>query len=230
MIGNDISNMVVGSFSTNCWCYPYDFETSDSEEWEKYQGKLCVLIDPGYEAENIITWLEKQKRYPRYILLTHGHFDHIGAINGIVSYYQTVYQLNLGIGIHKNDKMYLGKESYNVHKESFAVVMGNPGYIDEYWSALPEPTLLFSDGDSVGSFKVIHLPGHSLGSVAFYDENAGVIFSGDTLFKNGIGRTDLPGGDRKAIMASLKRLFSMDKNIVVYPGHGPITYIGAEYM
>jgi glyoxylase-like metal-dependent hydrolase (beta-lactamase superfamily II) len=106
--------------------------------------------------------------------------------------------------------------------------VGNAAYVDDLWEPLPPPNRLLSEGDIIGPFKVIHLPGHSPGSAGFYNETAQALFSGDTLFNGGIGRTDLPGGDWNTLAASLKRLFTMDKNIKVYPGHGPATTLGDE--
>jgi glyoxylase-like metal-dependent hydrolase (beta-lactamase superfamily II) len=100
--------------------------------------------------------------------------------------------------------------------------------VDALWEDMPSPAVELSEGDTIGPFRVLHLPGHTPGSVAFYDEGAKVLFSGDTLFRGDYGRTDLPGGDTAKIMASLYRLFTLDKDIRVYPGHGPATTIGAE--
>jgi glyoxylase-like metal-dependent hydrolase (beta-lactamase superfamily II) len=80
----------------------------------------------------------------------------------------------------------------------------------------------------IGPFKVLHLPGHSPGSAGFLLEQEKILLSGDTLFRAGIGRTDLPGGDWPALQKSLDRLLSMDPAIAVYPGHGPLTTIGEE--
>jgi glyoxylase-like metal-dependent hydrolase (beta-lactamase superfamily II) len=91
-----------------------------------------------------------------------------------------------------------------------------------------KPDMLLSDGDIIGPFKVIHLPGHTPGSVAFYDEEAEVLFSGDTLFCGDRGRTDLPGGDTAKREKSLEQLLSMKGSIRVLPGHGPETTIARE--
>ena len=84
------------------------------------------------------------------------------------------------------------------------------------------------EGDKIAGFTVLELPGHSEGSIGFYDESSGAIFSGDTLFAGGIGRTDLAGGDSQKMSASLARLFAMPKTTAVYPGHGESTTIGIE--
>ncbi|MCL2412027.1 MAG: MBL fold metallo-hydrolase, partial [Treponema sp.] len=105
---------------------------------------------------------------------------------------------------------------------------GDAAFLDAYWNDVPEPDIFLEEGRVIGPFTVLHLSGHTPGSVAFWDKEQNVIFTGDTLFANGYGRTDLPGGDEKALFSSLKRLFEMDGNIKVYPGHGETTTIEAE--
>jgi glyoxylase-like metal-dependent hydrolase (beta-lactamase superfamily II) len=114
------------------------------------------------------------------------------------------------------------------------VAAGNSAYVDTLWEDMPEPTRLLVEGDCIGPLRVLHLPGHSPGSIGFCDEAAGLLFSGDTLFKNGFGRVDLPGGNTKALAASLKRLCvgddsgCMKESTLVYSGHGEVTTIGEE--
>jgi glyoxylase-like metal-dependent hydrolase (beta-lactamase superfamily II) len=203
------NHLTVGDIATNCWIYPLP-------------GGECALIDPGAEPDRIMARLKTIRLKPAYILLTHGHFDHIAALPRLAAAFDPV------IAIHREDAEYLGPGSYPVHCRSFTVAAGNAGYIDAFWEDMPSPTVLLSEGDTIGPFRVLHLPGHTPGSVAFYDEGAKILFSGDTLFRSGYGRTDLPGGDAAQIMASLKRLFAMDKDIRVYPGHDAATTIGWE--
>jgi glyoxylase-like metal-dependent hydrolase (beta-lactamase superfamily II) len=204
-----LTHIVVGDIATNCWFYPLN----DGE---------CALIDPGAEPDRIMARLQTLKLKPVYILLTHGHFDHIAAVPRLAAAFAPV------IAIHRDDAEYLGPGAYEVHCRSFAVAAGNTAYVDALWEDMPAPAVELADGDTIGPFRVLHLPGHTRGSAAFYDEGAKVLFSGDTLFRGDYGRTDLPGGDSAKIMASLKRLFAMDKDIRVYPGHGPATTIGEE--
>jgi glyoxylase-like metal-dependent hydrolase (beta-lactamase superfamily II) len=105
-------------------------------------------------------------------------------------------------------------------------VAGNAAYVDALWEAMPDATVSLEEGSVIGPLVTLHLPGHSPGSVAFYDESAGVLFSGDTLFQDGFGRTDLPGGSWPQLRQSLARLFTLDRNTAVYPGHGGTTTIG----
>jgi glyoxylase-like metal-dependent hydrolase (beta-lactamase superfamily II) len=130
------------------------------------------------------------------------------------------------IGIHRLDAAYLGKDALSIHRDSFVVAGGDPAFVEALWKPLPEADVLFEEGDAAGPFKVLHLPGHTPGSVGFYDEKTSVLFSGDTLFKGNYGRTDLPGGNEEQIYKSLKRLLSMNAEILVCPGHGPAAKMG----
>jgi glyoxylase-like metal-dependent hydrolase (beta-lactamase superfamily II) len=93
---------------------------------------------------------------------------------------------------------------------------------------MPDADTVLADGDKIETFTVLHLPGHTKGSVAFFDDKNKHLYSGDTLFCSGVGRTDLPGGDEDALRASLERLFKLDGDVAVFPGHGPSTTIERE--
>lgn len=213
--------ITVGALATNCWLYPLPGAASDSRQ-------PCAVIDPGADPDLIIAQMEKLKLYPQGILFTHGHFDHVAGLPGLAAYYDSAYKLHPEIAIHKEDASSLGPKAYQIHRDSFIAAAGNAAYVDALWEPLPSPTRLLAEGDRIGPFKVLHLPGHSPGSVGFYDEAGKVLFSGDTLFNSGFGRTDLPGGDWETLMASLKRLFIMDGSIKVYPGHGLETTLEKE--
>jgi len=207
--------ITVGGIATNCWVYPLDNAGTDAAE--------CAVIDPGEEGGRIIAFLNQLQLVPRYILLTHGHFDHIGAVPALAAQYK-----GAEIAIHAADAEYLGPDSYPVHCRSFEAVAGDHAYIDALWEDMPPPGRLLAEGDTIGPFTVLHLPGHTPGSIGLWDEKAGVLFSGDTLFYGNYGRTDLPGGNTAQLFASLKRLFTLDGGIRVYPGHGPATIMGRE--
>jgi glyoxylase-like metal-dependent hydrolase (beta-lactamase superfamily II) len=205
--------IVVGAIATNCWIYTWD----DSGE--------CAVIDPGADVDAIISRLEQLNLRPRYILLTHGHFDHIAALPALAAKYRGI---NPVIAIHRDDRDYLGPGALQLHRTSFAVAAGNAAYVDGLWEDMPPATEILEEGSVIGPFTVLHLPGHTQGSAGFYDKNAKVLFSGDTLFRDGFGRTDLPGGSWPQLQRSLSRLFAMDRDIAVYPGHEGATTIGAE--
>jgi glyoxylase-like metal-dependent hydrolase (beta-lactamase superfamily II) len=212
MVENNIINLTVGPIATNCWIYP----TSE---------KTAAIIDPGDEAELIISALEKASLVPEYILLTHGHFDHIGAVPQLIAAFSGKTQ----VAIHRLDSQYLGADAYEAHRKSIMAAMGNASFLDLYWKAeMPPPDCLLEDEASIGPFTVLHLPGHTQGSIAYWDKSSGCLFTGDTLFKGGYGRTDLPGGNEQQLFASLHCLLEMDGNIIVYPGHGDITTIAHE--
>jgi glyoxylase-like metal-dependent hydrolase (beta-lactamase superfamily II) len=212
MLNKNIIQVVVGPIATNCWIYP----TGAGE---------AAIIDPGDDADEIIDALEKHSLVPKYILLTHGHFDHICAVPEI----KRINPETIQIGIHDLDSKYLGSDSYEVHRQSIKAAMGISSILDLYWKGdLPPADILLEEGSLVGPFSVLHLPGHSQGSVAFWDKQAGVLFTGDTLFKDGYGRTDLPGGNEAVLFESLKRLCAMDPGINVFPGHGEVTTIELE--
>jgi glyoxylase-like metal-dependent hydrolase (beta-lactamase superfamily II) len=217
-MGPSLDCLRVGAFETNCWIYPL------AED-----GK-AALIDPGDDAHFIITRLEGLRLYPRYILLTHGHFDHLAALPELYAAFAgspPPGEKKPLIAIHRLDGGYLGEGAYENHRRSFAA-LGAGSYIDSLWEPLPPPGRLLAEGDTIGPFRVLHLPGHSPGSAAYYDEGAALLFSGDVLFRGNQGRTDLPGGSPEAMERSLRRLLALPAETRVFPGHGPDTVIGDE--
>ena len=169
------------------------------------EGTLdCAIIDPGDESNTILDYVESNNLHPVAIMLTHGHFDHINAADAIAE------ELNIPVWVHEEDYDNSGK--YDPYK---------------YQGNYPQ---IYKEGDviKVGELGVlvIETPGHSLGSVTLLCGDA--MFCGDTLFRDSCGRTDLPGGDTKEILKSLKRLSGITKNYEVYPGHGEYTTLDRE--
>ncbi len=165
-------------------------------------SKTCCVIDPGYEADTILDKVEELGLTIEAILLTHGHFDHVGAVKEIAA--------------ETGCKVYLHAADLSMPPMMTA---GKLYYTDTY-----------AEGDTLElaglTISILHTPGHTPGCVCLLVDNA--IFSGDTLFAQGCGRTDLPGGDWATIVASLNRLAKIEGNFWVYPGHGESTTLAQE--
>lgn len=180
------------------------------------ENKECVVFDPGGDGQKLISILNRQGLKPVAILLTHAHFDHIGAVDEVRNHY------DVKVYIHEKEKNWLADSSLNGSR----FFMGNEVRINE------ADVLLKDEGKlTVGSFtfELFHTPGHSPGSVSFYHQEAEVVFSGDALFAGSIGRTDLPGGNSELLLSSIhKKLLTLPEETIVLSGHGPETTIQAE--
>lgn len=176
------------------------------------QSRQAILIDPGAPMQKLDACIEQSGYRPIAILLTHGHGDHIMGCD----YYRKKY--DLPVYAHADEQDMLEKAKYNHTKEMYGVEYT----IDE--------AFYFEEGRlQIGPFAidVIHTPGHTKGGSCFLIGDQ--LFSGDTLFKLGVGRFDLYGGDESKLMHSIKhKLFSLADEITVHPGHGVKTSIGYE--
>ena len=200
----DIYGTAVGMLGTNCYLL-----TSGGE---------AAIIDPGASASRIVKFVEsiyKDAITVKYILLTHGHFDHIGALAGIKARYPEA-----KVMIHAADADRL------VHPERY----------DKFFPRV-EPLeggadVLLGDGDRLPlgeeAIEVIHTPGHTPGGVVYKAD--GILVTGDTLFHGDAGRTDLPGGDRAELLRSLARLRDLPGDYRVYPGHEEGTTLSEERL
>jgi len=180
----------LGDYQTNCYIV-HDENRRD-----------CFVIDPGYQAEDILDFCKDKDLTIAAVLLTHGHFDHVGAVKELAA------ETGCPVYLHSADltmppMMTAGKLYY---------------------------TNTFDEGDSLSlaglTIRVLHTPGHTPGSVCLMAENH--LFSGDTLFAGSCGRTDLPGGSWKTIQNSLHRLAGLEESCWVHPGHGESTTLARE--
>ena len=171
--------------------------------------KDVVIIDPGADPDRIKELIERESLIPKCIINTHGHIDHIGANS----------ELDLPVYIHEKDANFLTNPLL-----SLAAFYGK-------LKGSPRASRTLKEGDNIDisgiMLKVIHTPGHTPGGISLYTE--GIVFTGDTLFAQSIGRTDLPYGSQKDITNSIKeKLFNLADSTIVYPGHGEETSIGIE--
>lgn len=194
-----VFSLPVGMIGTNCYLVAAE-------------NGAAAIIDPGAQPEKISKAVRECGLTPQMILLTHGHFDHIGAADALRKEY------GIPLYLHQADADMVGDSGKN----------GGLGLIGEHvicgWD------ILVADGDTVKleglNFQVIHTPGHTKGSVCYAVEDA--LFTGDTLFCGSIGRTDLYGGSYPELCTSLKKLAALDMNYRVYPGHERATTLDAE--
>jgi hydroxyacylglutathione hydrolase len=188
----------------------------------------CVIVDPGDQAPLILEFLDSQGLEPTLIVATHGHLDHTAAIPELLASWRAR-GTPVPIAIHADDACYLGAEGEVTNRNLFSSIHAL-SYFKHYWRPLPEADILLVDGDAIpgSSFRVIHSPGHSRGSICLYDETDSILVSGDTLFRDGYGRTDCFDSDPEALGKSLERLFSLPPATRVLPGHGEETTIGRE--
>ncbi|TFD92282.1 MBL fold metallo-hydrolase [Jeotgalibacillus sp. R-1-5s-1] len=177
----------------------------------------CLIIDPGEEPDKIAEWVRQKKLNPKAILLTHAHFDHIGAVDDIRAKYE------IPVYVHEQEKSWLSDPAKN-GSAFFAglseITAKGPDYT---WNREEEMTI---EGFV---FSLLYTPGHSPGSVSFYFPEQSLVISGDALFQGSIGRTDLPGGDGPLLLKSIhQKLLTLPEDTYVLPGHGQVTTISDE--
>lgn len=195
---------VVGPVQTNCY-FLHDENTGE-----------CVIVDPGEEAAKITDYIEKKNLKPVVILLTHGHFDHIGAVDEIRERY------DIKVYAAAAEKETLEDPDINLSSQFGG---GFRVEADELLSDGQEIELL---GEKV---RCILTPGHTKGGMCYYFTGSGILFSGDTLFQQSVGRTDFPGGSMSEIVRSIReKLFVLPDYVRVYTGHGMMTTIKDEKM
>ena len=197
-----IKTIVCGAYQENA----YLLLPNDSRD--------CILIDPGDDLELLKKHIAESGRTLKAILLTHGHFDHILAAQPLMQI------TGASVYVHEKDNEYLSSGYLNGYNPACSVQPMPHDF---------EGDILEETFDLAGvHFDILHTPGHTPGSVCYYDAANNVLFSGDTLFLAGFGRMDLPGGSPAQMRSSLKMLFVLPANTTAYCGHGDTTTIGAE--
>lgn len=196
-----IKYMQLGMVCTNC----YIFWADGSDQ--------CAVVDPGDDGQQVANLIQGLKLTPVAILLTHSHFDHVLGIPGLRETWP-----DLPVYCHPAD---IPKE---VSETMFGMTVPT---VTAFGNVTP-----YNEGDTVAvgplTVKVIHTPGHTKGSVTLMVEGEGVLFTGDTLFRGSMGRTDLPGGSYADLTASLKKLAALPGDYKVYPGHEGFSSLDTE--
>jgi hydroxyacylglutathione hydrolase len=200
-----IDCLILGEYATNCYILRKNEAAKD-----------CLIIDTGLEAGELVEFLHQHKLAPAAAILTHGHIDHISGLLELRHDYP-----NIKVYIHKLDAEMLTGDGGNL-----SMLLGE--------SFTTEPAdFLVKDGDIINeaglTLEVFHTPGHTPGGICLYSKKDSVVFSGDTLFADSVGRTDFPGGSMTQLIKGIReKLLSLPDETIVYPGHGSQTTIAGE--
>ena len=196
-----LAALTVGPLEENCWLVGV--------------APRCAVVDPGAESDRIFAEVERLGLVPEKILLTHGHVDHIAHSAQVAERY------GIGLWVHRADLPYLERPQW---PELESLLGARP---------CPAPERFVEDGETISlaglELEVRHTPGHTPGGVCYLHAPSRTILVGDTLFAGSVGRTDLPGGDWATLVRSIRsRLFTLDDDWTLLPGHGPETSLAAE--
>ena len=195
-----IKTFVLGVMQTNCYIVSND-------------ENHCMIIDPGAQGKKVAKYLEENELVLDAILLTHGHFDHIGAVDYLYDKY------HCPIYIHHEDIEMLTNSRLNL------------SYLEKPFSLIA-PVTPASEHMEIAGFKIcwFHLPGHCPGASMIYLEDENVIFSGDVLFNGSIGRFDFPNSSKYDTLTSIEKIKTFNFDATLYPGHGPSSTLKSELL
>jgi len=194
-----VERLVLGPLQTNCWLVVDDM------------GGPLLVVDPGGDVNDLLRAVDD--REVAGVVLTHGHFDHLGAVEEFLQV------ADVPLSVHEADAA------------NITSPVGTGGSLFGFTQTAPPADVLLADGDTIefgdATLQVLHTPGHTPGSISLLGD--GHLFSGDTLFQLGVGRTDFPGGDGRELKHSIgTKLAPLADETEVHPGHGPDTTIGHE--
>jgi glyoxylase-like metal-dependent hydrolase (beta-lactamase superfamily II) len=196
----ELQTLMLGELSANCYIV-------DCGEGN------CVAVDIGNDPQKLLHTLENKEQQLRAILLTHGHYDHVGGVEAVRK------ATGAQVYIHTEDAPMLKSEKLNLANQ-IARVPYTP--VTEYHTLSDNETLTVGER----TFRILHTPGHTPGSVCYLTGE--LLFSGDTLFRGSVGRTDFEGGSMQQMLASIKRLAELENDYEVYPGHFEKTTLAME--
>ena len=205
MIIMEIDCLILGLYETNCYILRRDKDAGD-----------CLIVDAGLDCGPLIDFLRQRKLNPAALVLTHGHIDHIAGVSALRENFP-----DIKIYIHQLDAEMLEEPMSNLSAMAGAAFITKPA------------DFTLQDGDIIEQarvkLQVLHTPGHTPGGISLYSAEQGIVFSGDALFADSVGRTDFPGSSMTQLISSIEeKLLTLPDETKVYPGHGPETTIARE--
>ena len=216
-----IDRLILGAYQTNCYILRASAAAKACPERPvvsevEPSRRDCLIIDTGLEAGELVDFLQRHKLNPVAVVLTHGHADHTTGVAVLRENHP-----DIKVYIHKLDAEMLTERGSNML--AFAKL---PFSTEPADFSLEEGDVIEQAGIKL---KVLHSPGHTPGGISLYSKDEGIVFVGDTLFAESVGRTDMPGGSAAQLLKSIKeKLCTLPDETIVYPGHGPTTTIAQE--
>ena len=196
-----VKKLILGVYSVNSYIISLE-----------KKAKSCFIIDPGADFKSIAAYIAEENLHPEFILNTHGHFDHLGAAPEVIDKYRIPFYL------HKDD------ESIAIDPEkNMSSLLGSNALSFKTYNLIDDDVLNLLEEHGINIYE---MPGHTPGSIIIKIQ--GFLFTGDLLFRGGVGRTDLPGGSSKDLASSLRKLKNFNPELIVSPGHGATSSLEIE--